>query len=247
MAATAGTLIHLLLILFAFDIIRKFFFKPKDINNNSNSLKNKNKYKYKNNKTSITDLSRNKNINEEDDDEFVTNKNIEKINEEKNEEINDNKNGKKKKILIIKYDKYFYQKNFMDLKYEIENNYTNVFVEGEEYPVPENRKIFSKFTYITQIGVTLLLIFTKYLKLGLPFLSDNTIKIIEDYKWLIIIGNFLVHFWLNKYLVTTGAFEIIYKDKLVYSKLETHIFPKKKELLKVIKSLHLKIRNEEDF
>ena len=245
MAAAPGTLIHLLLILFAFDIIRKFFFKPKDIYNNSNNF---NHLKNKNNKTSYSGLSKNKNINDEDDDEFVTNKNIKIINEENIEEINNNNiNEKKKNIITIKYDKYLYHKNFIDLKNEIENNYTNVYVKGEEYPVPDNKKIFSKFTYITQIGVSLLLIFTKYLKLGLPFLSDNAIKIIEDYKWLIILGNFLMHFWLNKYLMTTGAFEIIYNDKIIYSKLKTHIFPKKLELLKIIKSLHLKVSNEEDF
>ena len=244
MAETRGTLIQLLLILFVFDIVRKFYFKPKDTNkdyiNNKNDSTQKNKDKTKTN--SELDLS-NKN-----DDEFISNKNtdINDINYEEN--IEDNKNQKNIiKILIISYDKFLYEKKFLNIKNEIENNYTNIFVEGKEYPIPENKKMFSKFTYITQIGVSLLLFFTKSLKLGLPFLSDNTIKTIEDYKWLIIIGNLLIHYWLNKYLITSGAFEIMYNDKLLYSKFKTHILPKELDLKKIITTLNIKPRVEEDF
>ena len=242
MAETTNNLIKLLLILFVFDIIRKFYFKPKDINkghinknkiltDTDNSIINRN---------SKLDLSQN---DKYDDDEFATKKNTD--NEENYEENENQKNNIK--ILIINYDKYLYEKRFIKIKDEIENNFTNIFVEGKEYPIPETKKLFSKFTYITQIGVSLLIIFTKYLKLGLPFLSDNSIHIIEEYKWFIIIGNFLLHYWLNKYIGTTGAFEIIYNNKTLYSKLEKHIFPKKVDIDKIIKILRIKPRDEEDF
>ena len=247
MAETRGTLIQLLLILFVFDIVRKFYFKPKDINkdyiNNKNDLGKKDKNKIETN--SELDLSNNYKY----DDEFISNKNTVAINDTNYEENIENNEKKKNniKILIINYDKFLYEKNFLKIKNELENNYTNIFVDGKEYPIPENKKLFSKFTYITQIGVSLLLFFTKSLKLGLPFLSDNTIKIIEDYKWLIIIGNFIIHYWLNKYLVTSGAFEIMYNNKLLYSKLKTHILPKELDLKKLIKTLNIKQKVEEDF
>ena len=229
MAAAPRALINLLLILFVFDIIRKFYFKPKIQNN---------------------EISKNKTVSDlftgDDDDEFMTEKKSEKINEEKEEESQKTPK-KKKKILIIKYDKYLYEKKFNEIKYDIENNYTNVYVDGIEYPVPENKKYFSKFTYITQIGVSILLVFPKALKLGLPFLSDNAIKNIEDYKWLIILFNFMMHFWLNKFLLTTGAFEIIYNNKLLYSKLEVHTLPKQIDLGKIMKILRIKQRYEDDF
>ena len=229
MAAAPRALINLLLILFVFDIIRKFYFKPKIQNN---------------------DISKNKTVSElftgDNDDEFITEKKSEKINEQKEEESQKTQK-KKKKILIIKYDKYLYEKKFNEIKYNIENNYTNVYIDGIEYPVPENKKYFSKFTYITQIGVSILLIFSKALKLGLPFLSDNALKNIEDYKWLIILFNFMMHFWLNKFLLTTGAFEIIYNHKLLYSKLEVHTLPKQMDLEKIMKILRIKQRYEDDF
>ena len=239
MAAPTRTLINLLFILFAFDIIRKFFFKPKDINSKNNPNFQKN------------NVAKNKTLKkldiEDNDDEFVTGKKSEKLEQNEKEEELIKKSKKKKKILTIKYDKYLYEKKFNELKYDIENNYTNVYVDGIEYPVPENKKYFSKFTYIIQIGVSLLLIFTKYLKIGMPFLSDDVIKIIEDYKWLIILFNFILHFWLNKFLLTSGAFEIIYNDKILYSKLEVHTLPKKIDLEKIIKIRKIKQRIEDDF
>ena len=167
MAATTWTLIQLLLILFVFDIVRKIYFQPKDLNKSTNSFNENQKI-------------RNDNMLHDEDDEFATKKTQQKDNFEKEEEPLENiqKSQNNKKILIINYDKYLYEKNFNKLKYEIENNYTNIIVEGKEYPLPKNKLLFSRFTYIAQIGVSLLLISPKILRLGLPFLSENNIKII---------------------------------------------------------------------
>jgi len=268
MAATTGALIQLLLILFVFDIVRKIYIKPKNIkkdstinNKDTNPLNKKIKIKNKIEKNNIKEISQT--ITEKEiyeDDEFVYAKKPEKRDVEEKESKNENKEkqemeerekninkGKKKKILKINYDKYLYQKNFEKIKNEIENNYTNIFIEGEEYPLPDNKKFFSKFTYITQIGVSFLLVFTKSLKQGLPFIPDTTIQTIDEYKWFIMLGNFLIHFWLNRYLSTTGAFEIIFNKKILYSKLETHSLPKLLDLKKIIKNLQIKKNEEDDF
>ena len=236
MAATTWTLIQLLLILFVFDIVRKIYFQPKDLNKNANSFNENQKI-------------RKDNILPDEDDEIETKKIPQKDNIEKEEEPpkNNQKSQNNKKILIINYDKYLYEKNFNKLKYEIENNYTNIIVEGKEYPLPKNKVFFSRFIYIAQIGVSLLLISQKIIRLGFPFLSENRIKIIEDYKWIIILSNFFIHFWINKFILTTGAFEIFYNDNLLYSKLETHLLPRQPNIIQIIKSLHLKAKVEEDF
>ena len=262
MAATKGALIQLLLILFVFDIVRKIYLKPKDIKKetivNKNDTLNKKNKKNKDNIKEISKTTIKKEIYE--DDEFVYAKNPEKRDDEEKESKNEKqekqekderekieKKGKKQKILTIKYDKYLYQKNFEKIKRDIENNYTDIFVEGEEYPLPDNKKFFSRFTYITQIGVSLLLMFTKSLKQGLPFIPDSTIKTIDEYKWFIMLGNFLIHFWLNRYLSTSGAFEIIFNKKLLYSKLETHSLPQHLDLKKIVKKFHIKANDEDDF
>ena len=47
-------------------------------------------------------------------------------------------------------------------------------------------------------------------------------------------------------MLTTGAFEIIYKNKIIYSKLENHTLPNQIDLKKIIKILRIKRINEED-
>lgn len=263
MAGTKMALIQLVLILFVFDIIRKIYFKPKEINNekdkdnlktnnnNNNNININNQIEKKPNKESpIKEEHENEeeNNNKERDNEENENNNNQKNNNKENfaEKEKKTKTEDKKSILIY-YDKYLYEKNFDKLKDEIENKYTNIKVEGVEYPLPESKKFFLKFTYVTQIGLSLLLIFTKRLKQGLPVLSDNAIKTIEDYKWIIIIGNFVLHFWLNKYLKVTGAFEIMHNKKILYSKLEKHLLPKESDIKKIIKSLFIKHKHKEVF
>ena len=265
MAGTKGALIQLLLILFVFDIVRKIYIKPKDIKKDTIVSKNNNNPLNKKIKENIKEISKTT-IKKEiyEDDEFVYAKKPDKKPEKRDDEEKESKNEKqekqekderekienkrkKQKILKIKYDKYLYQKNFEKIKRDIENNYTNIFVEGEEYPLPDNKKFFSRFTYITQIGVSFLLVFTKSLKQGLPFIPDSTIKTIDEYKWFIMLGNFLIHFWLNRYLSTSGAFEIIFNRKLLYSKLETHSLPQNLDLKKIVKKFHIKANDEDDF
>jgi selT/selW/selH-like putative selenoprotein len=252
MEGTTKALIQLLLILFVFDIIRKIYFLPKEINNKDNN----NSKIYNNNqldKKSKKELSIKKGNEDKDEDKDNEEKNNNENNNEKNKEIisENGKKSKNKKSLLIYYDKFLYDKKFFKLKDEIENNYTNIMVEGVEYPLPESKKFFLKFSYIIQIGLSLLIIFTKSLKLGLPFLSDNAIKIIEEYKWIIIISNFVIHFWLNKYLKATGAFEIMHNNNLLYSKLEKHILPNESDLKKIIKNIFIKHKvsndDEDDF
>ena len=60
---------------------------------------------------------------------------------------------------------------------------------------------------------------------------------VEKNKWVIMIGNFLLHQWLNRYLSTTGAFEVYYKDRLIFSKLASNRLPNETDLHKQIKKL----------
>ena len=111
-----------------------------------------------------------------------------------------------------------HEKDFLHIKKQIENKYNNIDIKGEEFPLPKNKRYFINFTYITQIFTCLLLLFPKYLKLGIPFLSDNTFQFIEKYNFLLIIGNFLIHLILNQHIAITGAFEIFFNNSKIYSK-----------------------------
>ena len=211
MVGTTSALFRLLIILFVFDIIKKYFLKPKS-----------REFHYEQNNTIIDDVGKN--------------------NLDKQKKINKSNNN----TLLIIYDKNLHLKDFDRIKEEIEKKYSNLFVKGEEYSINESRKMFSKFTYITQIGVSILLLFPKYLHLGLPFLSQNTIQIIDKYKHFIILGNFIVHYTMNRFLSTSGAFEIYYNEKLIYSKLQTKNLPSISNIEEILKKLHLKKKKKDD-
>ena len=194
--SSLNVLIRILIFLFVIDFIKKIYFKPKEkLSKENKNISNKKDVKYET----------------EEEDEFTNDNDI----------INTNS----KIELIVKYDKYSYEKDFSLLKNKIEKENNKINIKGEDYPLPLNIKYFINFTYITQIATCLLLFFPKYLKIGFPFLSNNSIEFIEKYNLLLIFGNFFAHFILNKHMSKTGAFEIILNNKNIYSKLETKILP----------------------
>ena len=202
-------LISLFLFLFIIDVLRKFYFYQKP-------------KKYE--KPSTDNIIKNeKYINTEEDNEFG----------------NDYMHNNKKIELIIKYDKYLHEKDFILLKNKIENEYNNINIKGEIYPLPKNKRYFINFTYITQIFTCLLLLFPKYLKMGLPILSDDSIEFIAKYNYLLIIGNFILHLILNKQISQTGAFEIFFNGKKLYSKLDMNYLPNMNKLKNILKKIHI--------
>ena len=157
--------------------------------------------------------------------------------EEDNEFITDDINENKKIEIIIKYDKYLHEKDFILLKNKIENEFNNIHIKGEKYPLPKNKRYFINFTYITQIFTGLLFLFPKYLKMGLPILSNDSVEFITKYNYILIIGNFILHFILNKHISQTGAFEIMFNNKKLFSKLEMNILPNINKLKNILKKI----------
>ena len=202
-------LINLLLFLFIIDVFRKLYFDKK--------LK-------KTEKSST-------------DNPIINEKHIDK--EEDNEFENDYRHNNKKIEIIIKYDKILHEKDFILLKNRIENEYNNINIKGEIYPLPKNKRYFINFTYITQIFTCLFLLCPKYLKMGLPILSDETIEFIAKYNYILIIGNFILHFILNKQISQTGAFELFFNDKKIYSKLEMKNLPNINKLKNILKKIQI--------
>ena len=211
-------LIIILLFLFCFDVVRKIYLKPEEQNIiDKNLIKHKTEKKINNIKKSKENKDNIIENEDEDSDEFSI-------------------KNKKIKILII-YDNYSHEKDFLSLKYKIEQNYNYIHIESAKYPLPPNKEFFIKFTYITQIITCLLLLFPKYLKKGIPFLSNDTFSFIEKYNLILIFSNFFLHYILNKYISKSGAFEIIFKDKKIFSKLESGKLPEEDDLINLINNL----------
>ena len=158
----------------------------------------------------------------------------------KKEEEDENEEEDNRQIITIIYDKKSYAKYYETLKNEIMGNFTNFDVEEKEYPLPSNKQFFSKITFFTQMGVSLLTFSGQKLKDKLTMIPASVFDGIEKNKWFVMIGNFLFHQWLNKNLSTTGAFEIYFKGKIIFSKLASNRLPKERDIHSELKKFKKK-------
>ena len=170
------------------------------------------------------------------------------------EEEDDDEEEENKEILTIIYDKKSYHKYFTTLKNELMGNFTSLDIDEKEYPLPTNKKLFSKVTFFTQMGVSIIIFSAQKLKNNFAFIPPNVFDMIDKNKWFVMIGNFLFHQWLKNFLSTTGAFEISYKSKQLFSKLTSKRLPKEGDVHAQLKKLfkkkgkkkHKKVDNDED-
>ena len=184
-----------------------------------------------------------KEVKENEEEKEIENKDKKKK-KKKNKEDDDEDEEENKQVLTIIYDKKSFAKYYETLKNEIMGNFTNFDVEEKEYPLPANKKFFSKITFFTQMGISLLIFSGQKLKDKLPMVPPSIFDTIEKNKWFVVISNFLFHQWLNKYLSTTGAFEIYFKDKIIYSKLSSNKLPKERDIHSEIKKINKKFKNK---
>ena len=180
----------------------------------------------------------------EDEKEKEKEKKDKKKKKKKNKDEADDDEEEEKEVFTIIYDKKSFGKYYETLKKEIMGNFTNFDIVDQEYPLPANKKFFSKITFFTQMGVSLLIFSGQKLKDKLTIIPSAVFDGIEKNKWFVMIGNFLLHQWLNKNLSTTGAFEIYYKDRIIFSKLATNKLPKEADIHKEIKRINKRIKGK---
>ena len=84
-------------------------------------------------------------------------------------------------------------------------NFTHLDIEEKEYPLPPNKKFFSKFTFFTQMGISIFIFSGQKLKDKLTMIPGIVFETVEKNKWFVMIGNFIFHQWLNKYLSTSST------------------------------------------
>ena len=255
---TTKLLFRLLIICVILDIATRYFEKPPmRVISKKNKENEKEKNKYENplkdveidtsldeddgdfvdtKKKTSKKKSKNETETEEDKEEEEKEKQKEKkTKKKKKKEEEDDEEEENKDFITIIYDKKSFQKYYENLKNEIMGNFTSLNVKDKEYPLPPNKKLFSKFTFFTQIGVSLLIFGGQKLKDKLTMIPGTVFDMIEKNKWVIMIGNFFGHQYLNKYLSTTGAFEVYYKDTLLYSKLSSNRLPTELDIHKQLK------------
>ena len=261
-SSVTNFIFRVFIICIAIDIATRYFFGPGPSMLVKKKEKKPEQKKYEN---PLKDVEIDTSLDEDDD--FSDNKKSKKKNKKKEEKENEEerekekeiKKNKKKKnkdlneeedeednrqIITIIYDKKSFGKYYETLKNEIMGNFTNFDVEEKEYPLPSNKKFLSKITFFTQMGISLLVFGGQKIKDKIPVIPSSFFDSIEKNKWFVIISNFVFHQWLNKNLSTTGAFEIYFKDKIIFSKLSTNKLPKEKDIHKELKKINKKFKNK---
>ena len=256
-SSTTTLLFRLLLICIVLDIVTRYFEKPvrapikkqkekenkyenplKDVeidtsldeDDDDDTFVDKNKKKTKK-------KSKNETESDDEDDESEKEKEKEKKKEKKHKKKkvkyeDEEYDDEAKDVLTIVYDKKSFQKYYENLKNQIMGNFTSLNVEDKEYPIPQNKKFFSKFTFFSQMGISLFIFGGQKMKDKLTMIPPGVFDIVDKNKWVIMIANFLGHQWLNKFLSTTGAFEVYYKNRLIYSKLASNRLPSEADIHK---------------
>lgn len=270
-SSTTTLLFRLLLICIVLDIITRYFEKP-PIRTPKTKPKKETKDKYEN---PLKDVEIDTSL-EEDDDNFVEvnkkkpkklkkNETEEEISEEETEKKEKKLKKRKKKreieeedddeederqSLTVVFDKKSYKKYYDNLKNQIMGNFTSLDIDEKEYPLPQFKSFFSKFTFISQMGINIFIFSGSKFKDKLTMIPSYVFENVEKYKWYIMIGNFLGHQWLNKFLSTSGAFEVYFNNKLIFSKLSTNRLPSEADLHKILKKYvkknKKKAKSEED-
>ena len=138
-----------------------------------------------------------------------------------------------KKIILVRYCKQNYQKYLDQFKLDMIGNFTNIEIVEEEYPLPQFKKVASKFTMFTQMGISMFLFGGSKIKAYVPFIPGKLFEYCENNKWTVMIGNFVLHSFLNNYLKSSYAFEVSVEGVEIWSKLRMNSLPKVKDLAKI--------------
>ena len=236
-----GLLFRILFICLAFDVARRFFEKPvrrPPAKNKQPTETQKNKYE-----DPLKDKEINTTLDDDEDNDFAEDKKPKKPKKHKKdkkkvvEEEDDDDDEENKEILTITYDKKSFQKYFTTLKNELMGNFTSLDINEKEYPLPSAKKMFSKLTFLTQMGISVVIFSAQKFKNSFPFIPPNVFDTIDKNKWYVMIGNFIFHQWLNRFLSTTGAFEISFEGRQLFSKLESKKLPREGDIHSQLKKL----------
>lgn len=164
---------------------------------------------------------------EDDDNDDVT--------EEEDKQPKLKRQKSKKKTITVSYCKTTYLKYFDQFKLEMMGNFTKYEFVGVEHPLSPQKQFFSKFTFFSQIGVSILIFSGGKAKPYLPFIPGELFDQMEKNKWMVMIGNYFLHSYLKSYLSSSYAFEVSIEGINLWSKFATNTLPKVEDIRRILK------------
>ena len=128
-----------------------------------------------------------------------------------------------------------YKGYFNNFKEILERNFKNVDVNGFNFPLSGFRLYFYSFAFIIFGLIILSVFFTGIMKPFLKiFFNEEHIKMINENKVQIILISYFAFNIILNVINNTGAFEIFYKDEIIFSKLNEGNFPEINEIIKIL-------------
>ena len=153
-------------------------------------------------------------------------------------EKNNNDNLKNSNLIYLTIQfcqSWSYKSYFMEIEQIMKNNFKNVIVNGEEYPLSPIRKLLSYSVMGIQILIFSIMIMGNSIK---PFLnsviSDSYIDWIIENKLLSLIISFFAGNILQSNISNTGAFEIFYNGNQIWSKIQNGNVPNINQLIQIL-------------
>ncbi len=108
------------------------------------------------------------------------------------------------------------------MKKHFEENYSNISVIPENYPLSQLRRFLCMSVYILQFGIIGTLFFGNYVKKYLGgYIGEKYIDWIVENKFKAGMIAYFGGNLLNGYLTNTGAFEIFCNDQLIWSAVQS--------------------------
>lgn len=115
------------------------------------------------------------------------------------------------------------------------HNFPDVTVDGANYPAPPNAVLLAKFAaYLQMAGMALMFFGPTLLSVVGINMSPATQAFIAENKLMIIGGLFMFNTFAQNGMAT-GAFEVEFNGKVVFSKLETGRMPTLDDLVRPLK------------
>jgi selT/selW/selH-like putative selenoprotein len=128
------------------------------------------------------------------------------------------------------------------LKEFLEHHYPHLIgnINGENYPpAPEKVMIAQMVGYLQTFGMIFCFFGETLAQMtGLP-VSPGTLAYVKENRMQLFVCLFLMNGFAQN-LVSTGAFEIEYNDKVIFSKLETNRLPSLNEIVEKLEEQGLK-------
>ena len=128
-----------------------------------------------------------------------------------------------------------YKKEYETLSSQLRESIPGINIVGSDYPIKTSHKLLSKLIFVLQILIFIFMSFGEriFAKLGIP--TPAFYDKVVQYKTYIFLGLFLVGNHLQSMLTSSGAFEVYFGKRLIYSKLHLKELPSHDLLYTLIK------------